>query len=75
MWKTKGGALKARKPEAKNKKNGTGNGNTGIVNIKDNLGVKAAMMEERQIEECLSCKKPECNGCMIPHYKKEVAAG
>lgn len=27
------------------------------------LGVKAAFLKERRIEQCLNCKKPECNGC------------
>ena len=29
------------------------------------LGVKAAFLKERSIEDCLNCPKPRCNGCPI----------
>lgn len=62
MWKMKGGALKARKPVAKSKRS-SGNGNKGRAYITDNIGVKAAYLKERSIDECLNCTKARCNCC------------
>lgn len=36
------------------------------------IGVKAAYMKYRTIEDCLNCGKPKCNGC--PTAEKEYLA-
>ena len=33
------------------------------------IGVRVTTMKERSIEQCLRCKKPECDGC--PKNKEE----
>ena len=40
-----------------------------------NLGVKALHLKERSIQECLNCKKPECNGCTVWECDREKREG
>lgn len=27
------------------------------------IGVRAAFLKERKVQQCLTCTKPKCNGC------------
>lgn len=42
------------------------------VEFRSDIGVKAAYMKYRTIEDCLTCGKPKCNGC--PTAEKEYLA-
>ena len=39
------------------------------------IGVKALHLKERSIQECLNCKKPECNGCTVWECEREKREG